>query len=226
LLCPPARDGRYEHVAADRQEDALPEVSQSFDVGQPVERVWAFFQDVPQVVTCMPGLELTGQSGDSTYQGKVRIRLGPVTAAFEGEATILETDAAARRARIEAKGIDRKGGSRASAAVVYDLTAMADGTRVTLAGDIKLTGALAQIGRTGIIQDVAAQLTSQFADALRAKLASTPADARAPAGAAMQGPSAAGPLAPPPAPQRKEMSGTGFLLAVLWRRVKRLLGAR
>jgi carbon monoxide dehydrogenase subunit G len=219
----------------------LPEVSQSFEIGQPVERVWAFFQDVPQVVTCMPGLELTGQTGANAYQGKVRMRLGPVTAAFEGEATILDVNDSAHHARIEAKGIDRKGGSRASAAVVYDLAAIPGGTRVTLAGDIKLTGALAQIGRTGIIQDVAAQLTSQFAEALRAKLAATasasPDSSFSPALAGGDQGDRAGPgpgSLPHPLPQGEEgrtqstapMSATRFLLAVLWRRIKRLFGTQ
>lgn len=220
----------------------MPEVSQSFDIDQPVERVWAFFQDVPQVVTCMPGLELTQQTGENTYLGKVRIRLGPVTAAFEGEATILEIDPAAHRARIEAKGVDRKGGSRASAAVTYQLGAVAEGTRVTLAGDIKLTGALAQIGRTGIIQDVAAQLTAQFAQALRAKLAAqapqpaAPSSSPAPAAEDQEAASVPGtqPL-PQGAGQSTEpvragaapapVSATRFLLAILWRRIKRLFGA-
>lgn len=228
----------------------MPEVSQSFDIAQPVERVWAFFQDVPQVVTCMPGLELTGQTGENAYQGKVRMRLGPITAAFEGEATILEADAAARSARIEARGIDRKGGSRASAAVVYTLAATGAGTTVTLAGDIKLTGALGQIGRTGIIQDVAAQLTAQFAEALRTKLDaaaplqdsssfSPPPDPESVEGAGgdqgewadpgprplTQPPSAGGRGRTESSPATKEaapMSGTRFLLTVLWRRLKRL----
>ena len=204
----------------------MPDVSQSFAIDQPVERVWAFFQDVPQVVTCVPGLELVGQTGPATYQGRVKVRLGPVTAAFEGEARIVETDAAARSARIEAKGVDKKGGSRATAALRYTLAGDGSGTAVTLAGDIKLTGALAQIGRTGIIQDVAAQLTEEFARALQAKLvaAGNTGAAASPAGAAAgarpNAATAAVSLPPPPA----AVSGGRFLLAVLWRRVKRMLG--
>jgi carbon monoxide dehydrogenase subunit G len=192
----------------------VPEVTQSFTIDQPVARVWSFFQDVPQVVTCVPGLELVGQTGAATYQGKVKVKLGPITAAFEGEATIVETDATAHSARIDAKGVDRKGGSRATASLGYALTPAGDGTAVALAGDIKLTGALAQIGRTGIIQDVADQLTEEFAKALRAKLAATaPAETGAPA------PASGSTTAPPPA----AVSGGRFLLAILWRRLKRTL---
>jgi uncharacterized protein len=140
-----------------------------------------------------------------------------VTAAFEGEATILAVDEAAHRARIEAKGVDRKGGSRASASMTYVLAAAGGGTSVKLDGDIKLTGALAQIGRTGIIQDVAAQLTEEFAKALRAKLAASAAPASTEAAAAPGATSAAAP------PTAAAVSGGRFLLAILWRRLKRAL---
>ena len=149
----------------------MPDVEASFHIDQPPGRVWGFFQDVPEVVTCMPGTVLLGQSGEATYQGKVTVKLGPVTAAFEGEATIAETDHEARTARIEATGIDRQGNNRAKASVAYEIHAQDGGSQVRLHGTIRLTGALAQMGRGGIVQDVANHLTAQFAERLRDKLA-------------------------------------------------------
>ena len=61
----------------------MPDVEASFHIDQPASRVWDFFQDVPEVVTCMPGTELLDQTGAATYKGKVTVKLGPVTAAFE-----------------------------------------------------------------------------------------------------------------------------------------------
>ena len=149
----------------------MPDIEASFNIDQPAHRVWEFFQDVPEVVTCMPGMELLAQPGEATYTGKVTVRLGPVTAAFEGEATIVETDHDGRSARIEASGIDRRGGNRAKASVVYEVQEQDGGTQVRLHGSIKLSGALAQIGRSGIVQDVASHLTAQFAARLHEKLA-------------------------------------------------------
>ena len=149
----------------------MPDIEASFSIDQPAHRVWEFFQDVPEVVTCMPGTELLGQTGEATYRGKVTVKLGPVTAAFEGEATIAETDHDARIARIEASGVDRRGGNRAKASIAYEIQEQDGGSFVRLSGDIKLSGALAQIGRSGIVQDVANHLTAQFAERLRNKLA-------------------------------------------------------
>ncbi|MBT4426273.1 MAG: SRPBCC family protein [Rhodospirillaceae bacterium] len=200
----------------------MPEITQSFDIDQPPELVWRFFQDVPRVVTCMPGLEYggarDGEAGAEIHAGKVRIKLGPVSAAFEGEATIPETDEAARSARIEGKGIDKRGGSRASATVDYKITENGAASRVEIKADIKLSGALAQMGRTGIVQDVAAQITEQFAESLRATLA-------AEAAATETGDSAsASEPAPPPPTVPAEIRGDALLLKIIWRRIKALFG--
>ncbi|MDD9993289.1 MAG: SRPBCC family protein [Rhodospirillales bacterium] len=149
----------------------MPDIEASFRIDQPAHRVWDFFQDVPEVVTCMPGTELLGQPGEAIYAGKVTVKLGPVTAAFEGEATIVESDHDARTARIEASGIDRRGGNRAKASFTYEVRTQDGGSHVRLSGTIKLSGALAQIGRSGIVQDVANHLTTQFSERLHEKLA-------------------------------------------------------
>ncbi len=152
----------------------MPEITESFITEHPIERVWQFFQNVPEVVTCMPGLTLTEETGDMSYRGVVTVRVGPISATFEGEATIVETDAAAHRCRLDAKGIDKRGGNHATASVTYELARHgANGTEVTLSGEIKLAGALAQIGRGAILHDVAHELTRQVVDGLNAKLAAT-----------------------------------------------------
>ena len=187
----------------------MPHIEASFDIDQPLERVWDSFQDIPELVTCMPGLELTGRTGAVSYQGRIKVRLGPISAAFEGEATIVDVDARAHSARIEATGVDRRGGNRANAEVTYEIGTGAPGTHVRLYGDIKLSGALAQVGRSGIIQDVANELTVQFADNLRVKLAAPAGDIGAtPAGA-----------------ESASISGARLALGILWSRVKRALAS-
>ena len=39
-------------------------VSNEFEVKQPVDKVWEFFQDVPRVAACLPGAQLTDDLGD------------------------------------------------------------------------------------------------------------------------------------------------------------------
>ncbi len=156
-------------------KDFVPKIIESFKVAQSAERVWAFFQQIPEVVTCLPGLALTGQPAPDVYRGQIKVKLGAVTAAFEGEATILESNPESYTTRIKGKGVDKKGGSRAQAEFTYQLTPEANGTLVMVVADITLTGPLAQFGRTGILHDVAREMTAQFATNLETKLAASAA---------------------------------------------------
>lgn len=158
----------------------MPQIVQDFTVGQPPEVVWAFFQDVPEVAACMPGVELAEALDDKSYKGKMKIKLGPINAKFEGQAVIENLDEDGLTGTISAKGADRQGGSRASAKVNYSLTGSGTGTKVDIVADITLQGAMAQFGRTGLINEVSAQLTQEFANCIEGKLgAATPEAAAA-----------------------------------------------
>ena len=149
----------------------MPQINERFTVAQPVPEVWAFFQDVPQVADCMPGVEVTEVVGEGTFSGRMKVKLGPISADFHGEAKIAEIDEQNRVGVISARGADRQGGSRASANVRYSLAEDVDGTRVEMIADITLQGSMAQFGRTGLMKEVSSQLTKEFATCLEHKLA-------------------------------------------------------
>ena len=149
----------------------MPQITETFTVARPPAGVWAYLQDIPAVATCLPGLELLESTQENVYRGRLKVRLGAVSAGFEGEARIVASDPAAFECRLQGKGVDRKGGSRANAEFAYSLSAVAGGTQVTVNADINLTGPLAQMGRTGILNDVAHEMTGEFARNLEARLA-------------------------------------------------------
>ena len=74
-------------------------IKNDFEVAEPVEKVWAFFGNIPQVAACLPGAELTGNLGNDKYQGGVAVRMGPVRLRFAGTAEITERDEAAQADR-------------------------------------------------------------------------------------------------------------------------------
>jgi carbon monoxide dehydrogenase subunit G len=153
------------------------EITQHFEVDRDVDTVWRMFGNIPEVVTCMPGVELTETVDDATYRGRMKVRLGPMQPFFEGEAKVAH-DEATRSGSISARGVDRKGGSRAEAQVTFALAPTATGTAVDIRADVTLSGQLAQFGRTGLLRDVTAQMTAEFADCLTRKLrAATPEEA-------------------------------------------------
>lgn len=145
-------------------------IDNEFTVASPVATVWDFFQDVPAVAECLPGAELTEARGDGTYAGKVAVKLGPMAANFEGEATV-RPDEGSRSGTIDGKGADRRGGSRGQVKVEYTLEEADGGTRVRIAADVTLSGAAAQFGRTGLISEMSNRLIGDFVQCVEGKLA-------------------------------------------------------
>lgn len=150
-------------------------INQEFEVSKPVDVVWSFFQDIASVAQCLPGAELTEDRGDGTYAGKVEAKLGPMTATFEGEATVTP-DVAAKSGHIQGKGADRRGGSRGQVKVDYRLEDTPSGTKVLVDADVTLSGAAAQFGRTGLIKEMSSRLVSEFVECLETKLSAETAE--------------------------------------------------
>jgi carbon monoxide dehydrogenase subunit G len=166
------------------------QLENSFTVPAPPDVAWDILLDVPRIAPCMPGAELTETVGERTYKGNAKLRVGPVSLTFSGEAEITEIDAAARVATVQAKGNDTKGRGAASATVVFRLVADGDASRVDITSDIDLTGSIAQYGRaSGLIDAIAGQIISDFATNLEAEIgaAGGAATDTAPSGAAADG---------------------------------------
>jgi carbon monoxide dehydrogenase subunit G len=137
-------------------------ITSDFEVGQPVDKVWAFFDNIAGVAACLPGAELTDDLGDDKYLGKVAVRMGPVKLSFTGTANITERDNVNKRIVIDAAGADEKGRGQAAMLVTATLTAVGQSTKVAVVQDVQLSGAAAQYGR-GMISDVTAVLMRDFA---------------------------------------------------------------
>ncbi len=136
-------------------------IKNDFEVAQPVEKVWEFFENIPQVATCLPGTELTEDLGNEQYKGRVAVRMGPVRLQFAGTADITERDEAAKRVVVHAAGAEEKGRGQASMVVTATLTKSGRGTKVGVTQDLQLSGAAAQYGR-GMISDVTSVLMRDF----------------------------------------------------------------
>jgi aerobic carbon-monoxide dehydrogenase small subunit len=147
------------------------EIRQSVTVSRSPEEVWKFFADIPRVVRCLPGASLTQEPAGGRVEGKMSVKLGPVTANFAGEARV-ERDDERLRGVIRGAGRDQFGGSRTAGEVEYVLlpAGSSGGTRVELTIRTLLVGPLAQFGRSGIVEDLVARITETFARNLEARL--------------------------------------------------------
>ena len=140
-------------------------------------RAWAVLQDLRSVSVCMPGAELTEQVDPQHFKGKVKVKVGPATANFDGDVEMLQVDAAARQIRLNARGVD-KGGSSAT----MDLTALievaANPAASVLVGraDVIVNGKFAQFGGR-MMSQVSDMILGQFAGNFAAAAAALPVPA-------------------------------------------------
>ena len=146
------------------------EISESFIVPFPREKVWMFFSDVKAVADCMPGAQITAQPSNDRAEGVLNVRLGPIVTAFSGTLEIARDDDLFK-GTVRGAGRDTKSASAARGIVGYQLSAIdPNSSRVDISLQYLLTGALAQFGRVGLIKSVADHITHVFAQNLEACL--------------------------------------------------------
>jgi uncharacterized protein len=193
-------------------------MEQSFEVQAPLEQVWSALLDLERVAPCLPGAAITGHDEDGTYRGTFSVKLGPMTAAYNGTIKVEAVDEAAHRATLKAKGTDKRGQGGANATIVNTLSEHEGGTTVAAVTDFTITGRLAQFGRGGIMEDVSNRLMRDFATCLSTRLGEPAATPEEPSAAAQT------PVEPPP-PPAAPVKGFSLFVSVAWERVKRLFGA-
>ena len=153
-----------------------------FLVHRPIEQTWAVLTDVERIAPCLPGAQLQEIEGD-TYRGVVKVKLGPISTQFKGQAHFVERDDASHRAVLKGEGRDTSGKGNADALITAQLEAISpELTKCVVSTELRVTGKVAQFGR-GIMGDVSEKLMTQFAHNLNTMLdadGDTPPDAQAP----------------------------------------------
>jgi uncharacterized protein len=204
------------------------ELTHSFTVPGTVDETWARFQDISSLAECFPGAQVTSATDDS-FEGTVKVKLGPIALVYTGSGTFVSKDAAAHTYVVEAKGRDKRGNGTAGATVTLSMNGSGSSTDVEVKTDLSITGKPAQFGR-GVMQDVSDKLLGQFVACLEqrsdvpdgdqdAEPASVPTGAAAsaapgedqdagPASAPSPEPAAAAVAAPPPTDDALDLGAT------------------
>ena len=145
------------------------QIVNEFTVNRPIDEAWPIICDIEQIAPCLPGAQLEEIEGD-VYRGRVKVKLGAITAQFKGEARLTERDDTAYKATLAAKGRDTGGRGNAEADIHAHAEALSPtSTKCTVIADLHITGKVAQFGR-GIMGDVSKKLMDQFAANLNTML--------------------------------------------------------
>ena len=152
--------------------DGWTRLERAFTVEQPVDALWALFEDLPRVARCIPGVSVESADADR-FTGRAAVRFGPIGAAFDGEGR-RETDAERRTGVIFGRGTDTRGQATLEAELRYAMSGAMSGedappdpkprprTRVDLAIRFRIQGGLAQFNRGDLVESFADVVLADF----------------------------------------------------------------
>lgn len=146
------------------------DIKETFKIAAPIDKVWNFFLTPDNIVACMPGASLTEIVDALHFTGAVKVKLGAVSAQYQGSITYQEVDKNSYAMKFLAEGNERGGGT-ATATIVTQLIQLADGSGIEVRCDasIDITGRMAQVGR-GMIEGVSAQIIKKYVTNVRVML--------------------------------------------------------
>ena len=145
------------------------QIVNSFEVDASADAVYAFLLDVNRVVQCMPGAQLSKVVDPQTFEGQIKIKVGPISVSYNGIARITDRDDARRTATLQGEGREIAGSGSARASALMAVSERPGGAGVTFTSDINVAGRVAQFGR-GIMEDVSRRLVGEMARCIKAQL--------------------------------------------------------
>src|SRR5438105_12604333 len=86
--------------------------TQSAQIPVAREPLWDFLMDVPKVAQSLPGVESVSKIDDTTYQGALKVRVGPISLNLQGKIIVEEQNKQNWRAALRAEAKDRKAAGR------------------------------------------------------------------------------------------------------------------
>ena len=170
------------------------EIKGEYRIAAPREKVFAALNDPAILQACIPGCESLEKTSDTEMKAKVRMRIGPVSAAFSGKVTLSDLDPP-NGYRISGEGQGGAAGFAKGGAVV-SLKEDAGDTVLTYNVDAQVGGKIAQVGAR-LIDGTAKKLADEFFSKF-ATMVGGPPPAEAVASAAPAAATAPLPSAPPP----------------------------
>jgi len=145
------------------------EFDEVFAIQAPPAAVWPIISDPYRIAECFPGASLTEVDADGAYLGSITVRFGPTRATFSGRA-VFDIDDAGQSGRLQARGHDRRGSSRATADADVRLTGDRAASQLRVVGTIEVSGPLGSFAESGGVH-VARLLFADFGACVAAKAA-------------------------------------------------------
>jgi uncharacterized protein len=128
----------------------------------PADELFEFLSDVERVGPCLPGASIEGKDGED-YAGRMKVKVGPINATYQGKLRFLELDKDARRAVMRARAEEVNGHGSAEANITTEVEeADSENSVIRMDTDLQIRGKVAQFGR-GAMEKISQRMFEQFA---------------------------------------------------------------
>jgi carbon monoxide dehydrogenase subunit G len=145
-------------------------IEERFEVQAPVERVWKYLIDPKRVVGCLPGAELLEQQDEQTFLGAIKVKVGPLSMSYKGQAKFTEVNEETHQVRMVGDAREVGGSGSTKVSMLSTVSPLASGgSEVVVNADVELVGKIVQFGR-GMIEEVSRQMFRQFSACVRQQL--------------------------------------------------------
>jgi len=135
------------------------------------EPLWEFLMDVPKVAKSLPGVESVKQLDETTYEGTLKVRVGPIGLNLTGKIFLEERDKQNWKAALRAEAADRMAAGAVRGKTSMQLRELsAKETEMEMETDVSILGKIGEFGQP-IIRKKADQMLSQFVDNIKKQLA-------------------------------------------------------
>ena len=179
-------------------------IEERFEVQAPVERVWKYLIDPKRVVECLPGAELIEQQDEHTFTGAIKVKVGPLSMSYKGNAKFTEVNEQTHQVRMVGDAREVGGSGSTKVSMLSTVVALpSGGSEVSVVADVELVGKIVQFGR-GMIEEVSRQMFRQFSSCVKQHLE----------GAEEPQPSATTPPETPP--ETKAVAAAPLAFRALW----------
>jgi len=144
--------------------------SQSAQIPVAREPLWEFLMDVPKVAQSLPGVESVSKIDDTTYDGALKVRVGPIALNLLGKIIVEERDKENWRATLRAEANDRRAAGAVKGKTTMMLKALdSNQTELLVETDVNILGKIGEFGQP-IIRKKADSMLKEFVENIKKQL--------------------------------------------------------
>lgn len=138
-------------------------VDQKATIPAPVDDVWAFVNDIPAVSRCVPGVEEFSKIDDDTFEGALKVRVGPIGVRLQGKIVVTERDQENLTSAMNVSATEKRINSTVSAKATMRLVPISEReTELNIHTEASILGKLGEFGQA-VMKRKADQMVAEFA---------------------------------------------------------------